>query len=102
MLAEHLWWLFGVLLCLHCVLWLSSALFVISATGRLQIRESGIWLYDRLVPWDRIRSSRCDGSTLSLELTGFPPKASLSVPSDHRQAFDALWAKHYSVESVAG
>jgi len=66
---------------------------LILATGRLQLRENGIWGYSSLLRWDRIGSYRwANDSTLVVRRRG--PlgffKGALAVPPEHREAVEGL------------
>jgi len=70
-----------------------AALSLIVATGRLQVRENGIWLYASLLRWHRI-GSYCwaDDATLIVKRRG--PfgffSGALSVPPEHRKAIEGF------------
>ena len=72
--------------------------WLIIATGRLQVRENGIWAYWGLLRWKKIASYRwADDGTLMMKTRGglsFLRRGALPVPSEHTQAFDDLLAKH--------
>src|SRR5699024_3689003 len=49
----------------------SAILFLVLATGRLEIRENGIWEYWSLLRWEKVKSYRWkDDRTLSLKAKG--------------------------------
>jgi hypothetical protein len=64
------------------------------ATGRLEVREAGLWLYIELLPWSRIASCRwSDGCTLLVQTKPrFLPgrQFQLQIPPGHEQVLDAL------------
>jgi hypothetical protein len=75
----------------------------VMATGRLQIRENGIWAYWSLVRWDRIGRYRWspDG-TLILRSKGFFSfmQGALPVPREHENDVDDLLAEHRATQAV--
>jgi hypothetical protein len=79
------------------VLWASfSALCFIEGTGRLQIRENGIWRYSSLLRWAKISSYHwADNSTLVVRQKGSLPffKGALPVPPEHREAIEGFLAE---------
>ncbi len=83
---------------------LCPALYLIIWTGRLQLRENGIWLYVCLLRWDRISSYRwADDSTLVWKRKNFLGlfQGVLTVPREHRQAFADMLAKRCPVPPAA-
>ena len=84
------------------VLGISFAIYwLIMASGRLQIREGGLWQYCGLLRWDKIESCQWSGdSTLVLKAkTRFPflGRGALPVPPEDKQAINELLQKHCSV-----
>ena len=77
----------------------------IIATGRLQVRETGIWQYWSLLPWAKIGSYRwANDSTLLLRTKGalsFLFRGALPVPSEHQDAVDQLLQKYCAVRPAA-
>jgi hypothetical protein len=75
--------------------------WLIMASGRLQIREGGLWQYWGLLRWDKIESCRWSGdSTLMLKAkTRFPfvGRGALPVPPEDKQAINELLQKHCPV-----
>ena len=75
--------------------------WLIMASGRLQIREGGLWQYCGLLRWDKIESCQWSGdSTLVLKAkTRFPflGRGALPVPPEDKQAINELLQKHCSV-----
>jgi hypothetical protein len=67
---------------------------LIWATGRLQVREAGLWLYMELLPWSRIKTCRwSDECTLLVQrkprlLPGW--KSGLQIPLEHKPILAAL------------
>ena len=64
-------------------------LSLILASGRLQIREGGIWQYWAFVRWERIESCRLtEDSTLLIRAKRRLPllRGAVSVPADQREA----------------
>jgi hypothetical protein len=67
---------------------------LILATGRLQVREAGLWLYMELLPWSRIATCRwSDECTLLVQrkprlLPGW--QLQLHIPLEHKQVVAAL------------
>lgn len=79
--------------------------FLIMASGRLQVRENGIWVSSSLLRWGKIDSYRWENDgTLLVRRKGFfswfPPK-NLRVPPEHKQAVEELLAKHCPVQATA-
>lgn len=84
------------------VLGVSFGIFwLIMATGRLQIREAGLWQYCGLLRWDNIESCQWSGdSTLLLKAKSrfpFLGRGALPVPPEDKQAINELLHKHCSV-----
>ena len=78
---------------------LCPAFYLIILTGRLQLRENGIWLYVCLLRWDRISSYHwADDSTLVWKRKNFLGlfQGVLNIPREHRQAFADMLAKRCS------
>lgn len=74
------------------------------ASGRLQIREKGIWQYWSLLKWDRLQSYKWEGDSLLLQAkTRFPflGKGALPVPSEHKTAIEEFLTKHGTARSDA-
>ena len=71
--------------------------WLIMASGRLQIRESGLWLYWGLLRWEKIESCRWSGdSTLMVKAKTRLPflgRGALPVPPEDKQAIDELLQK---------
>ena len=83
--------IFGPALLASC-----AALSLIMGTGRLQIRENGIWQYSSLLRWDRIGSYRwVDDSTLAVTPKGLLSffKGMLPVPPEQREAIEGFLAE---------
>jgi hypothetical protein len=80
------------------LLWASSAaLFLISGTDRLQIRENGIWAYSSLLRWKQIGSYRwLENSTLIVRRKGLlgSSKVTLPIPAKHRQTVEGVLLEH--------
>ena len=71
--------------------------WVVMATGRLQVRENGLWQYWGLLRWDRLASYHwADDATLILRGRG--PlnflQGALPVPPEHQAEVKALLAKN--------
>jgi len=78
--------------------------WLVLASGRLQVREGGIWLYGSLLRWSKIRSYRwANGATLSVRRKGLFSwsEGALPVPPEHKQAFDELLAQHCPTHATA-
>ena len=79
------------------VMWASfAALCLIEGTGRLQLRENGIWRYSSLLRWAKIGSYHwTDDSTLVVRQKGPLAlfKGALPVPPEHRQAIEGFLAE---------
>lgn len=78
---------------------LSLALYCfILASGRLQIRGTGIWLYFCLLQWNKIDTYRwADGGTLLLEIKGMLPffhQGVLPIPPEQKEAVEQLLETH--------
>ncbi len=79
---------------------LFSGYWLIMATGRLQIREQGIWQYWGLLKWRKIENYHWEGDTdftLLLKVkTKFPflARGALPVAAEHKDAIDELIKKH--------
>lgn len=71
--------------------------WLIMATGRLQVRENGIWTYWSLLRWGKIGSYHwASDSTLLVRAKGPLSwfQGALPVPPEHRQAVEELLAEH--------
>ncbi len=75
-----------------------AAYWFIAATGRLQVRENGLWFYVGLLRWRKIEHYRwAPDSTLMLTATlPFSLRRAVPVPPEHREHFDALLTQHWS------
>ena len=75
--------------------------WLIMASGRLQIREGGLWQYWGLLRWDKIESCRWSGdSTLMVKAKTRLPflgRGALPVPPEDKQAINELLQKHCPV-----
>jgi len=79
-----------------------AAFWLVLATGRLQVRENGLWQYWSLLRWGRIDSYEwAEDSTLLLKAKGVLAllQGALPVPTEHRQAVTELLAKQCPVAS---
>jgi hypothetical protein len=72
--------------------------WLIMASGRLQIREGGLWQYWGLLRWEKIESCHWSGdSTLLVQaktLLPFLGRGALPVPPEDKQAIEGLLQKH--------
>jgi hypothetical protein len=72
--------------------------WLVLASGRLQVREGGLWLYGNLLRWSKIRSHHwTNDATLLLRRKSLFPwsqEGALHFPPEHKQAVDELLAKH--------
>jgi hypothetical protein len=78
--------------------------WLIMASGRLQVRENGVWQYWSLLRWSKIGSYRwANDATLLVRGKGFFSwfQRALPVPPEHKQAVDELLAKHCPVQETA-
>jgi hypothetical protein len=73
--------------------------WLIMATGRLQIREGGLWQYWGLLRWEKIESLQWNGdSTLLVKAKSrLPFLGALPVPPEQKQAIHELLQKHCPV-----
>jgi hypothetical protein len=75
--------------------------FLIMATGRLQVREGGLWQYWSLLRWDKIESIGWSGdSTLRVKAKSRLPflgRGPLPVPPEEKLAIHELLQKHCPV-----
>jgi hypothetical protein len=75
--------------------------FLIMASGRLQIREGGIWQYWGLLRWDKIESLQWSGDfTLLVKAKSHLPflgRGALPIPPEQKQAIYELLQKHCPV-----
>lgn len=81
-----------------------AAYWLVMASGRLQVRESGIWAYWGLLRWAKIGSYRwADDSTLVVrsKVAFSLMQGALPVPTEHRQSVDGFLNKHCSAQAVA-
>jgi len=82
-----------------------AAYWLIMATGRLQVRESGMWLYWSLLRWGKIGSYRwVTDSTLLVRANGtLSPlfQGALPVPPEHQQAVEEFLAEHCPAQAKA-
>ena len=84
---------------------LFAAFWLVMATGRLQIRQNGIWQYWSLLRWGKIGSWQwAEDSTLLVNTRGFSilSKGALPVPPERRQAVTELLAGHGSIPPTEG
>ena len=87
--------LFGVTMAIY---------WIVMASGRLQIRENGIWQYWGLLKWDRLQSYKWEGDSLLVEAkTRFPflGKGALPVPTEHKTSIEEFLTKHCTAQSDA-
>lgn len=82
----------------------SGLLFLVFSTGRLQVREGGIWQYWGLLEWDRLAWYRwADDATLMLRGRG--PfqflRGALPVPPESQAEVKSLLAKHAPVDPLS-
>jgi protein-S-isoprenylcysteine O-methyltransferase Ste14 len=95
--SEHRW---TSLALLALPLMMASIGPLIMASGRLQIRQNGIWSYWGLLRWDKLRSYRWEGETdctLILQVkTRFRVlgNGALPVPIEQKHSLDELLNKH--------
>jgi hypothetical protein len=79
--------------------------WLIMATGRLQIRENGIWVYWALLRWDKIGSYYwASDSTLMVRAKGRLSsllQGALPVPPEHKQAVDEFLVEHCPDQTTA-
>lgn len=71
--------------------------WLILATGRLQVREGGVWQYWALLGWNKIGSYRwANDATLLVRAKGFFSffQGALPVPPEQKQAVEELLAKN--------
>jgi hypothetical protein len=77
--------------------------YLIMATGRLQIREGGLWTYWGLLRWEKIESLQWRGdSTLLLKAKSRLPflgRGALPVPPEQKQAINELLQKYRPLRS---
>jgi hypothetical protein len=81
----------------------SAACWLIVATGRLQLRENGLWQYHGLLRWNKVGSYRwAEDATLLVRSKGMFAwfRGALPVPPEHRQAVEELLRKHTVQTSV--
>jgi hypothetical protein len=81
-----------------------AVFYLIMATGRLQIRENGIWHYWGLLRWDKIGSYQwAADSTMRAKgpLSKRLFQGALPVPPEHRQAVEEFLAKHCPAQAIA-
>ena len=73
--------------------------WLVMASGRLQMRENGIWQYWGLLRWSKIDSYRfANDATLMIRAKGFLSsriQGALPVPPEQKQAIEELLAKHF-------
>jgi hypothetical protein len=78
--------------------------WLIMASGRLQVRESGIWQYWSLLRWGKIGSYHwANDATLLVRGKGFFSwfQGALPVPPEHKQAVEELLAQHCPAQATA-
>jgi hypothetical protein len=72
--------------------------WLIMASGRLQVREGGLWQYWGLLRWEKIDSCRwSEDSTLLVQAKALLPflgRGALPVPPEDKQAIEGLLQKH--------
>ena len=77
---------------------------LVMASGRLQIRENGIWQYWGLLKWDRLQSYKWEGDSLLLQVkTRFPflGRGALPVPAEHKASIEESLRQHCPTASAA-
>ena len=80
-----------------------AAYWFILATGRLQVREKGIWTYWSLLRWGKIGSYHwASDSNLLVRPKGpfWWFRGALPVPPEHKQAVEEFLAKHCPAQVV--
>jgi hypothetical protein len=78
--------------------------WVILSTGRLQVRENGLWQYWGLLHWDRVASYRwANDATLILRGRGLLNflQGALPVPPEHQAELKAELARHAPADDLA-
>jgi hypothetical protein len=79
--------------------------WLIMATGRLQIRENGIWAYWALLRWGKIGSYHwASDSTLTVQAKGRLSsllEGALPVPLEHKQAVDEFLVERCPDQATA-
>jgi hypothetical protein len=83
---------------------LFGLLWLIFATGRLQVREGGIWQYWSLLRWEKIGSYQwASDSTLLVRAKG--PfswcRGALPFPTEHKHAVQEFLAEHCPIQACA-
>ena len=79
--------------------------WLVMASGRLQMRENGIWQYWGLLRWSKIDTYRfANDATLMIRAKGFLSsriQGALPVPPGQKQAVEELLAKHCPAQATA-
>jgi hypothetical protein len=82
-----------------------SLYWIVMATGRLQVREKGIWQYWSLLPWNKIQEYHwTDDGTLMLQTTGplgIFTYGALPVPPERKEDFERLLSDKRGVHPAA-
>jgi len=76
--------------------------WIFMSTGRLQIRENGIWQYWSLLRWEKVKSYHWKGKTDATLMVqaktyfSFMGRGALPVANEQKEAVDDLLKKHVS------
>ena len=76
----------------------------IMASGRLQIRQNGIWQYCSLLKWNRLQSYEWQGDSLLIQANTrllFLGKGALPVTIEHKVSFEEMLTKHSTPQGDA-
>lgn len=79
-----------------------AAVYLLEAFGHLQLYTNGIWLYNRLLPWNRINSYHWEGTTLMLEFRGLFQltwNSALPFPAEVKDAVEAILHQQLAPEA---
>jgi len=78
---------------------LFSAFYLIMGLGRMKLCANGIWIYQELIKWERIKYCEWQGNDLLVEYHTkwpFPAKGVISFPPDCKWSADLIMHEHLS------
>lgn len=74
-----------------------SAFYLIMGLGRMKLCTHGIWIYQELIKWERIKSYQWQENSLWVEYHSkgpFPAKGVLTFPPDCKWSVDLILQEH--------
>jgi len=77
-----------------------SAFYLIMGLGRMKLCTHGIWIYQELIKWERIKSYQWQENSLLVDYHSkgpIPAKGVLSFPADCKWSVDLILREHLSL-----